>query len=345
MALSGGSSRSGQVPTLEEVASVAGVSRGTVSRVINDSSRVSPSAREAVRQAIVELGYVPNRAARGLVTRRSDSVALVISESEMRVFTEPFFGGIVRGISRSLSDTDMQLIFMLAQSAREHARVERYVRRGHVDGVLLISLHGDDPLPGSLVASGIPVVLAGRPSAQTVQVPYVDVDNIAGARAATEFLLARERTMVATVAGPQDMPAGVDRLDGYRGALRARRSSARALVENGDFSQRSGETAARRLLGQESRIDAVFAASDPMAAGALRAVREAGRRVPEDVAIVGFDDSETALNTDPPLTTVRQPLDRMGAEMTRLLLDQIQGETSVETSFVLPTELVVRASA
>ncbi len=331
-------------PTLEQVAATAGVSRGTVSRVINDSPQVSPKAREAVRAAVAELGYVPNRAARGLVTRRSDSVALAISESETRVFAEPFFGGIVRGISRALSEADIQLVLMLAQTAREHTRVERYARSGHVDGVLLISLHGDDPLPRSLAASHVPVVVLGRPTSALTGVPYVDADNVSGTRTATQFLLGHGRNTVATVAGPQDMTVGIDRLEGYREALRAHRRPAHDLVELGDFSQRSGELAMQRLLTRQPDIDAVLAASDPMAAGALRAIRETGRRVPEDIALIGFDDSETATNTDPPLTTVRQPLDAMGREMTRLLLTQIDGKTPEETSVVLPTELIVRAS-
>jgi DNA-binding LacI/PurR family transcriptional regulator len=326
-------------PTLEEVAALAGVSRATVSRVVNGSPKVSPEAKAAVDQAVAELGYVPNRAARSLVTRRSDSVGLVVSEPEALVFSDPFFAGIVRGVSAELSDTDIQLVLVMAQTNGQRKRLERYLANGHVDGVLLVSLHGDDPLPAATVEAGVPAVLVGRP-VQPLGLSWADADNRGGAQAAVSYLLAQGRRRVATITGPLDMSAGSDRLAGYTAALGDREP----LVAHGDFSEESGVAAMAALLEREPALDAVFAASDLMAAGALRALRAAGRRVPGDVAVIGFDDAITARQTDPELTTVRQPVLELGREVTRRLLAQLAGAPAGD-SVVLPTELVTRDSA
>jgi DNA-binding LacI/PurR family transcriptional regulator len=335
---------SSERPTLDQVAERAGVGRGTVSRVINGSPQVSEHTRRAVEAAVAELGYVPNLAARALVTRRTDAVALVISESEERVFGEPFFAGVVRGISAGVTAAGRQLV--LAFAAGEDRPLERYLTPQHVDGVLLVSLHGDDPLPEVLRNRGLPVVLGGRPPSGYGGA-YIDVDNIGGARAGVAHLIARGRRRIATISGPHDMGAGQDRLAGYRSALAAAGLvEDPALVVEGDFSEISGLQATRDLLARRPDVDAVFAANDLMAIGALRALREAGRRVPEDVAVVGFDDAPLSRWTEPPLSTVRQPVDEMGREMAEMLIRLISGvDADAHRSAVLPTELVVRASS
>ncbi|MEU7835477.1 MULTISPECIES: LacI family DNA-binding transcriptional regulator [unclassified Nonomuraea] len=330
-------------PTLEAVAALAGVGRGTVSRVINGSPNVSEKARDAVQRAIQELGYVPNRAARALVTRRTDTVALVVSESELRVFDEPYFAGTIRGIGSALAETGLQLILAMAQSQEEHERLEHYLTGQHVDGVLLLSLHGADPLPGRLEAMGVPTVLGGRPVGLTPY-SYVDMDNRAGARQAVKHLLGLGRQRIATIAGPQDMGVGVDRLAGYHDALLT--LGARELVAYGsDFSEESGAAAMRELLAAEPELDAVFAASDPLAVGAMRVLKLEGRAIPGDVAVVGFDDSKVALHADPPLTTVHQPAEEMGRQMARLLVARINGEALRQPVVILDTHLVRRESA
>jgi len=331
-------------PTLDQVAARAGVGRGTVSRVVNGSPQVSERARQAVQAAVAELGYVPNLAARALVTKRTDTVALVVSESEDRLFGEPFFAGVVRGISAGVAAAGRQLVLALTDVAQDERPLERYLTPQHVDGVLLLSLHGDDPLPRHLREHGLPVVLGGRP-AGSWRGPYVDVDNVGGARAGVAHLLARGRRRIAAITGPQDMGAGQDRLAGYRQALtEARLPVDDALVLPGDFSEASGVAAMRTLLERRPDLDAVFAANDPMAVGALRALREAGRSVPGDVAVLGFDDSPLARVTEPPLSTVRQPVEEMGRRMAELLVRLITGG-EIEGSLVLPTELVVRGSS
>ncbi|MEU7985072.1 LacI family DNA-binding transcriptional regulator [Streptosporangium canum] len=329
-------------PTLEAVAALAGVGRGTVSRVINGSPKVSEKARGAVQQAIQELGYVPNRAARALVTRRTDTVALVVSESELRVFDEPYFAGTIRGIGSALSETGLQLILAMAQTPQDHERLEHYLTGQHVDGVLLISLHGADPLPGRLEAMGVPTVIGGRPVGLTPY-SYVDVDNRAGARQAVKYLLGKGRRRIATIAGPQDMGVGVDRLAGYRDALLA--TGMTEIVAYGDFSEESGIVAMRKLLSAAPDVDAVFTASDPMALGAIRVLREEGKEIPGDVAVIGFDDSPAGSHSSPALTTVHQPTEAMGRQMAHLLVARINGEHLEQPVVILDTHLVERASA
>jgi DNA-binding LacI/PurR family transcriptional regulator len=329
-------------PTLEEVARRAGVSRATVSRVVNGSTTVALPIQEAVRRAVRELGYVPNLAARTLVTQRTDSIALVLPETATRVFSDdPLFPGIVRGVSQELEAADRQLVLMMAGSAASHDRIERYAMGRHVDGVMFASMHGMDPLPGALARIGMPSVCSGRPLGRAA-VPYVDIDHLAGVASAVRHLLDAGRQRIATIAGPQDMVAGIERLAGYRDALRG--SDRRSIVAVGDFTRESGAVAMRHLLDDDPKLDAVFVASDLMADGALRTLREAGRRVPDDVAVIGFDDAEFASYTDPPLTTVRQPIIEIGREMVRLLLRLAEGEP-VENALILPTHLVVRDSA
>ncbi|MFG2067147.1 LacI family DNA-binding transcriptional regulator [Micromonospora tulbaghiae] len=331
-----------QRPTLEAVARLAGVSRATVSRVVNGSTTVAEPIRQAVRRAVEELGYVPNLAARSLVTQRTDSVALVLPEAATRVFSDDqVFPGIIRGAAQELEAADKQLVLMLAGSPAGHERVERYTTGRHVDGVLFASLHGEDPLPGRLARLGIPVVCSGRPL-DGADVPYVDVDHEGGVSTAVQHLIANGRRRIATIAGPQDMVAGIERLIGYRSAITD--AGLPELVAYGDFTRESGTAAMRELLAADPELDAVFAASDLMAHAALRTLREAGRRVPEDVAVIGFDDIETAAYTEPPLTTVRQPIVELGRSMTRQLLRIAAGE-EVEQALVLPTEMVLRESA
>ena len=331
-------------PTLDEVAELAGVSRATVSRVVNGSPKERPEARRAVEEAVAQLRYVPNRMARSLVTRRTDTIALVLSESNTQVFSDPFFAGVVRELSEALADTEMNLVLLAARGEREQEKVGRYVRQGHVDGVILMSLHSEDTLPGILADAHVPLVLSGRPL-DGHEVCYVDADNAGGAQAATAHLLGSGRRRVATVTGPRDMIAGIDRYAGYRRALEAAGlPEDPALVAEGDFTEAGGARAMAALLERAPDLDAVFVASDPMALGALRVLRAAGRSVPGDVAMVGFDDAAVAATSDPPLTTVAQPLGEMTRLMTDLLLAQVEGDDEVRVR-VCPTRLVVRASS
>ncbi|MER6673435.1 LacI family DNA-binding transcriptional regulator [Streptomyces sp. NPDC000983] len=333
-------------PTLEEVAAHAGVGRGTVSRVINNEAGVRDSTRRAVQRAVAELGYVPNLAARTLAGRRADAVALVMTEQDWRLFGEPFFSETVTAVGDALGGASVQLLLTLVRTEDERRRFVEYARGGRVDGVLLMSVRADDRLPDMLADAGLPTVLLGRRSGDE-RVTHVDADNVGGAREAVAHLVRGGRRSIAAVTGPLDMYVARCRLLGYRQALAAAGLPDDAsLTVEGDFSEASGRRATAELLLLHPGLDAVFAASDTMAAGALAELRAAGRRVPEDVAVVGFDDFQLARHTDPPLTTVRQPLKEIGATMVRLLLEEIERpETTAWRHVVLRTRLVVRDSA
>ncbi|MEV4382964.1 LacI family DNA-binding transcriptional regulator [Streptosporangium amethystogenes] len=328
-------------PTLEAVAARAGVSRSTVSRVVNGQTTVTADIRELVMRAVNELGYVPNGAARNLATQRTNSVALVVSESPNRVFSDdPMFSTVIRSASLELEAVNKQVVLLLAGSPESHARVENYIAGGHVDGVMLVSSHGADPLPVALTRLRVPVVSYGRP-AVPVAMPYVDNDNVAGAATAVRHLLEQGRRRIATIAGPLDMIGGQDRLAGYREVLRD--SDRRSIIAVGDFTRESGAVAMRQLLADDPELDAVFAANDLMAIGAMHALRQAGRQIPGDVAIVGYDDIEAARYTDPPLTTIHTPHAEQAAAMVRLLLGLLDGGPA--ETVIVATELVVRASS
>ncbi|MFI1165247.1 LacI family DNA-binding transcriptional regulator [Streptomyces sp. NPDC020801] len=351
MAGHGARGRSGGRPTLEEVAARAGVGRGTVSRVINGSPRVSDATRAAVEAAVAELGYVPNTAARALAANRTDAIALVVPEPETRFFAEPYFSDMLRGVGAELSDTEMQLLLIFAGSDRERQRLAQYLAAHRVDGVLLVSVHADDPLPDMLSQLEIPAVISGPRSARET-LTSVDSDNYGGARSAVEHLLSRGRRRIAHITGRMDVYGAQRRVDGYRDALRdAGPGVDELLVEKGDFTEEGGRRAMARLLERCPELDAVFAASDVTAAGARQVLRESGRRIPDDVALVGYDDSAIARHMDPPLTSVRQPIVEMGRAMIDLLLTEIADRRPAVSRglerrhAVLPTELVVRTSS
>lgn len=336
-------SQSRPAPTLEEVAERAGVSRSTASRAINGGLRVSPEALASVEAAVSELGYTPNRAARSLVTRRTDSIALVIPEPDERVLSDPFFAGTLSGLSAALQSSDLQLVLLIARPG-DNARTLRYLRNGHVDGAVVVSHHRDDSVASALLEARVPYVFIGRPLSGDHTIQYVDVDNVRGARIATEHLIARGRRRIATIAGPEDMAAGIDRLEGWRTAMTTA-GLADDAVTHGDFTLEGGAAAVRPLLAQHPDLDAIFVASDLMAVGAMRHLAELGIRVPDDVAIVGYDDLALASTMQPPLTTVVNPVVAMAKAAGTFLLDQLSGASTVARTTIFSPELIVRASS
>ncbi|KUN88868.1 LacI family transcriptional regulator [Streptomyces bungoensis] len=330
-------------PTIHDVAREAGVSRGTVSRVLNGGHYVSPAAQEAVNAAIRKTGYVVNRHARSLITGRSDSVGFLLTEPQERFFEDPNFNVLLRGCTQALAAHDIPLLLMLAGTEDERRRITRYITAGHVDGVLLVSSHSGDPVAEELREAGVPLVACGKPIGLGSKVSYVAADDRDGARDMVRHLVALGRRRIGVVTGPLDTPGGVERLAGYREVLaEAGIAVDDRLVVSGDYSRASGEAGAERLLAQAPDMDAVFVASDLMAQGVLAALHRAGRRVPEDIAVGGFDDSPAATAATPALTTIRQPWDRISNEMVRVLLAEIGGEDP--SAVILPTELVRRDS-
>lgn len=329
-----------EAATIEEVAVVAGVSRSTVSRVVNGSTSVSPAALAAVQRAIAELSYVPNRAARSLASRATMAIALVVPEDTTRFFGDPFFAAIVSGIHSRLSQSDYVLNLIIASDDPQD-KTAAYVRSGAVDGAVVVSHHTSDMFVDRIAAS-VPVVYGGRPARERERDYYVDVDNVAGARDATRYLVSKGFRRIASIAGPLSMPAGIDRVSGFRNALEEAGLEP-GPVEDGNFTSVDGAAAMQRILDSGAEFDALFIASDLMARGALAVLGRAGLRVPEDVAIIGFDDSPVATSVNPQLTTMRQPSHEQGEQMADILLSLLAGGTPPHVT-VLETELVERAS-
>jgi LacI family transcriptional regulator len=332
-------------PTLEEVARLAGVSRSTVSRVINNHPNVRTEKRERVWQVIRKSGYQPHAVARSLVTNRTQIVGMVIPEAVTRLFTDPFFPILLRGATDACNAHRYQLMLSLfAASANQQEMYQNLLGNGYLDGVIVASASLDDPLISNLVHDRVPFVSVGRHPNR--QVHFVDVDNFGGARMAVEHLIRLGHQRIATITGPLDMAHGQDRLEGYHQALATHRIPVEEdLIVEGDFTESSGMASMQRLLPADPT--AVFVASDTMAVGALKALRQAGREVPQEIALVSFDDIPIASAIEPGLTTVRQPIERMGSMAVEVLLSLVESSPEEEAPvhrIVLPTELVVRAS-
>ena len=330
--------------TLDAVAAHAGVSRATASRVLSGSTRVSENARKAVEAAVAELEYVPNRAAQSLVTRQSDALAFVVTETEDVLFSDPFFAPVLHGAHAAAAERGRPLVFVIAANEDDSARLERYAAGGHVDGVMFVSVHGGDALPRRVHRLGVPVVLAGRPPRGRIALPYVSSDNEAGGTLAAQALTNRGCHRLATITGPEDMTATGDRLTGFRRGVEAAGGVLDdQLIVASDFTMDGGREAMADLLDRHSDIDGVFAANDLMAVAAVQEAIDRGRSVPDDIAVVGFDDVPIASATHPSLTTIRQPLEAMGRHMARMLIDAAEGNPV--TSMVLEVEMVQRQSA
>lgn len=330
-----------QQPTLELVAERAGVSRATVSRVVNGSDKVKPDAMRAVEKAIRELNYVPNRAARSLAQGRTNSIALVVPEDTAKFFADPYFAKVVQGAAKYLADTEFMLSLLLSTES-DPAKTTRYLQGGNVDGALVLSHHAADRSYAD-IGGRLPMVFGGRTlSTEQSEIYVVDIDNAAVAAQATSVIIDRGRKRIATIAGPLDMGASLDRLNGFEQALRAAGQEPVAVLE-GDFTPDGGHRAMQQLLAEGTAIDGLFVASAQMAFGALRALSEAGKRVPEEVSVTSIDDDAFARNAIPALTTVAQHPERQGAIMAEVLIKRINGESVPERS-VMETELILRDS-
>jgi LacI family transcriptional regulator len=328
---------------LETIAQLSGVSRSTVSRVINNSPNVSPEVRERVMRVIRETNFQPNVAARSLAAGSTRILGLVIPMAVNQVFVDPYFPLLVQGVSSACNARDYTVMLWLVEPEYERRIMRQILHSGLIDGVIITSIRTDDPLVDALLDRNFPVVMIGRPVGGR-PIPYIDVDNTNSARQAVTHLVQLGRKRIVTIAGPQSMIAGIDRLKGYRLALeQAGLPYQPDDVEFGDFTQEGGYRAMLRLLPQ--RPDAVFSASDAMAQGAIRAISEAGLRTPEDVSVVGFDDMPFAAHLQPPLTTVRQPIYRLGTAAVDYLIDLLNGSgEGKQLLAMMPTELIIRES-
>jgi DNA-binding LacI/PurR family transcriptional regulator len=328
-------------PTLEMVAALAGVSRSTVSRVVNSPSRVPARVVEAVRIAIDELGYVPNSAARSLASHRSRAIALIIPEDTARFFADPYYAAVIPGIAKYLSGTEYTLTMVIASEV-EPEKTRRYLLSGNVDGALVLSHHTDDVTYVEM-AQTLPIVFAGRPpGSEDPRTVMVDIDNVGAAELATRYLIDHGRRRLATITGPLNMASALDRLEGWRRAAAAAGLET-TLIENAEWSDQAGADAMRRILERGIPFDGLFAASAQIATGAMDVLRERGIAVPGDVAITTIDNDHFAQSAHPPLTTIEQLTLTHGATLAETLVRLIAGE-DVAHRRVMPTTLIERES-
>jgi LacI family transcriptional regulator len=322
---------------LVKIAQLAKVSRSTVSRVVNDHPDVKPEVRKRVLKIIKDTGYQPNLAARSLRNKQTDILGLVICNTIAGLFTDPYFPQLVQGVVQACNQFSRTLALFL--EGDPDIIFPRIVRRGQLDGILLQAGKADDYMLKKMLTTDIPFVYFGRPTEPDVN--YIDVDNIAGGYLATSHLVRLKRNRIATICGYLDTTTGIDRKEGYLRALNERGVPCREeLIVEGDFTEAGGYQAMRNLL--RHKPDAVFAASDTMARGAIRAITEAGLSVPNDVSIVGFDDLSPAISMSPMLTTIRQPVTQVGNRAVETLLDVIQYRSQPAQRVVLNVELVIR---
>ena len=329
--------------TLEDVAREAGVSRATASRAIRGGELVSAPTLAAVTDAVERLGYVPNPAARSLVTRETDTIGVVVPEHDERIFSDPFIALAIAGVASELAETPKQVVLLMRSRGRGNEQLVRYLRGGHVDGIIVVSHHRDDHLAREIGRLDLPIALIGRPLEADIHLPYVDVDNVVGGRLAAERLVASGVRHPATITGPLDMVAAVDRLAGWSAGIKDAGLDDSVRYE-GDFSMAPAQEIGRRLFAEHPEVDGVFAANDLIAVGLLNAAREMHVRVPHDVKIVGYDDTQLGLSTHPQLTTVTNPAGELARLATVMLMDQLAGRRPASPVILRP-ELVARESA
>ncbi|MBN1372400.1 MAG: LacI family DNA-binding transcriptional regulator [Anaerolineaceae bacterium] len=328
--------------TLEDIARMSGVSRSTVSRVINEDPNVNEKTRQRVRDIIQNMNFQPNLAARSLAAGKTNVLGLVIPVGVHAIFTDPFFPLFIQGVSATCNATDYSVMLWLAEPEYERRTILQILYNGLVDGVIVASTLTDDAIVEHLAESKQPFVMIGQhPNMPNLN--FVDVENRISSRNLVMYLFRLGYKRVAMITGPQNMIAGVHRYLGYEDAHReAGRAVDPDLVENGEFSDNSGYFAMKRLLGRKP--DAVYAASDAMALGAMRAIQEAGLNIPKDIAVAGFDDIPAAAKANPPLTTIHQPILKSGMAAAEMLIDIIHHPEKQPCHRILPTELVIRQS-
>ncbi|WP_449385638.1 LacI family DNA-binding transcriptional regulator [Cellulomonas soli] len=329
--------------TVHDVAREAGVSRGTISRLLNGDGYVSVEARERIEAAIRKVGYAPNATARNLARQRTNAVGFIVHEPHALFLEDPNIGAIMLGANEALSEADYQMVCLVVGSERDATRVGRYLRGGFVDGCVVVSARANDPITDVMKTAQLPVAFVGHPP-DLHDLSWVGIDNVASAREITARLLATGRRHVGMIASALDRDSGADRLAGFSAAL-GDRFDAGLVVPVDNYSYSEGVRGMTELLSRAPHVDGVFAASDAVAAGALEALLRAGRRVPQDVGVVGFDDSAWATRCTPPLSTVRQPAEGLGRAAARSVLDQISGAQSEPAAILLDTPIVWRESA
>jgi len=330
--------------TLEEIGKLAGVSRSTVSRVINAQPDVKGHIRERVVKVIRETGYMPNLAARSLALKRSGILGLVIPRSVAILFGDPYFSRLTQGIAQACYSQGYMLSLFLFYSKEDEQMALPHITHGsYLDGVIVQATTDSDPVIPHLYKSSMPFLVIGRLNYMDVDISYIDVDNVSGAYTATTHLINLGYQRIAHVAGVLDNRPALDRKAGYEQALREHNLPINQnLIVEGYFTEEGGYSSIESLL--PNKPDAIFVASDMMAFGAVRAIKDSGLIVPDDIAVVGFDDLPPSRRSNPMLTTVRQPILRFGARAVDVLIEIITNGNQPPHQTLFDTELIIRDS-
>ena len=330
--------------TIEEIASLAQVSRSTVSRVLNEHPNVRASVRERVLQVISEQNYAPRAAARSLANNRTQSLCFLFPNKTSNVFEDPFFAMLMQGMLEVANRRGYFVMLSAVTPDMEQDFYRKVLRSRPFDGLIMLASVEDDPLLPMLLRDHIPFVLCERhPYLRNIS--WIEIDNRESAREAVLHLLKLGHRRIGTITGPLNTSSGVERRDGYKQALLEHGIGiAPELIVEGDYHPDGGFAGMQRLLSLPDRPTALFIASDLMAIGAIRALRAAGLRVPHDMAIVSFDDLPAAHFADVPLTTVHQPIRDIGLNATDILIDQLERQDFAPIFRRMPTKLIIRDS-
>ncbi len=328
---------------LEEIGRLAGVSRSTVSRVVNGEANVSNTAKERVEAIIAETGYRPHAAARSLASNRTGVIGLVIPSAAETLFDDPYFGRLILGATSASNDMEMTLaLFLFEDESDQQSIIRRVIGSGLVDGVIVTAAEIGNSVPDVLRRANLPFVLVGRPDDETVSPHSIDLDNPGGAMLAAGHLADLGRTRPALISAPSNTTAGIDRHKGFIEGLANHGLDVEDRTAEGNWTEASGQTAMTSLLPLEP--DSVFVASDRMAVGALRAIREAGLTCPDDIAVVGFDGLIPADQTTPRLTTVMHPVTEIGHRAATLLKSLLDDPDHPAERVMYESQLMIRES-
>ncbi|TYS67106.1 LacI family transcriptional regulator [Sutcliffiella horikoshii] len=327
--------------TIYDIAKKTGFSITTVSKVLNNYTDVSEKTKKKILEAVEEMGYYPNSHARSLMTKKSWTIGVVFMENLGVGIKHPFFNAVIESFKQRAEQFGYDMLFVSRNIINEKKSYLDHFRHRGVDGVVVVCSVSDDPEVKKLMESPLPTVIIDMHSSKS---SVVYSDNSYGSVLAVDYLYSLGHRKIAHIYGHQETYAGTERLKGFIKAVKKHNLDIPKsyIVNGGFFSLESGEQAMKELLSLDDRPTAVYAAGDNMAIGAMKAIREFGLSVPDDISVIGYDDIEIAKHIAPPLTTVKQDMSQLGSTAADLLLDQINDKTKLNKAVTIPVELIIR---